>query len=110
MTPDKFLTENTTRHLTTLSRIVKQMIAPGAKVRLSIPHLYYANQNVRIDSSVSAVTGTSVPEGASGEIIEVKADEVKVRLYWNLQNIPGAGNDVILWIKKVIFGNSFEYI
>lgn len=86
------------------------MIQPGVKLRLSIPHLYYANQNVRIDGSVSAITGTSVPEGASGEIIEILGDEVKVRLYWNYQNIPGSGHNIVLWIKKVIFGNSFEYI
>ena len=86
------------------------MIKVGDRVKVRIAHLYYANQNVRIDDSVSTVSGTSVPQGAAGDIMDVQGDEVKVHLYWNPSNIAGNGNDVVIRVKKVIFGNSFDYI
>ncbi|MEX1188761.1 MAG: hypothetical protein WED33_05840 [Bacteroidia bacterium] len=86
------------------------MIKVGSKVRLRIPELYYNNIHLRIDSSVTVISGNSIPKGASGRIEDIVKDEIKISLYWNPNNIPGLGNDIIVWISKSIFGHCFEFI
>ena len=66
------------------------------------------NVNVRIDEGVSSVVGGSVTKGAAGEVLDIQRDEVKVRLYWNPANVPGQGHEVTIWVKKAIFGISFD--
>lgn len=82
------------------------LIKPGTACALRI-NLPVKHQGIRIDEKSRAVP-TTIPKGASGQVLKSLPKELYLELYWNPSRVSQQGYSVWLWVERQYFGILFN--